>query len=95
MEKKEKKEKAKKVIDDIFARIEELENKKNKVNEESREKYHEIINNLKNKKDDLVTKFDALQTATDDKLEEAGRVFSESAESFKEGFSKLSSLFKE
>ncbi len=94
MNRNENREKAKKVIDDIFARIDQLERNKDKVSEESKESYQEIMNKLNARKNDLLKRFEDVQNASDDKLEEASKIFSDSAESFKEGFSKLSSLFK-
>lgn len=94
MEREKFKEKAKKSIDDIFAKIEELEAKKDSAQENLKGKYNELIEDLKAKKNDLQLKYNALELSSDEKWTEAKENFSRSAEFFKEGFSKLFSLFK-
>lgn len=94
MERTEFKEKAKKSIDDIFARIDELEAKKDNAKDNLKEKYQEIIENLKEKRDDLKLKYKNLEESSDERWSQAKEDFSRSAEFFRDGFSKLFSLFK-
>jgi len=94
MEKQEFKEKAKKRIDEIFAKIDELEASKDKVKDDFREKYNESIADLKKKKDVLIARYNELDEAKDSKWAEVKDAFSDASDSFKEGFSKLTSIFK-
>jgi peptidoglycan hydrolase CwlO-like protein len=94
MEREKFKTKAKKSIDDIFAKINELESKRDKVREDAKGEYDERISNLKTRREELQKKYESLKKAGDDKWEEAKKTFSSSADSFKEGFSKLSGLFR-
>jgi chromosome segregation ATPase len=48
---------------------------------------------LETKKADLQSKYNDLINAKDEKWEEMKNAFSSAADSFKEGFSKISSLF--
>ena len=88
------KEKAKKGIDDLFARIEELESQKEDLKEKSKAKYREIMAEIKEIEADLEAKFRRMDDAGDGKWAEAKEAFSQSAESFKEAFKHLASLFK-
>ena len=56
-------------------------------------KYREEIKELKKKKADLQSKYDKLEDAVEDKWEEVKNAFTESAGSFKAGFSRLGKLF--
>ena len=88
------KENAKKSIDDLFAKIDELEAKKDKAKAETQAEYEAKINELKAKKEELLKKYEELNNATDEKWDEIKITFSSAMDSFKEGFSKISSIFK-
>jgi 5'-3' exonuclease len=94
MEKQEFREKAKQSIDEIFDKIEELKAKKDEAKAELVGKYEEQIAELEAKRDELQSKYDQLIDAAEDKWEDVKGAFTESAASFKEGFSKLLSPFK-
>ena len=93
MEREEFKQKAKQSIDDIFARIDQLEGKMDQAKADAKVKYKEEIKELKKKKADLQSKYDKLEDAVEDKWEEVKNAFTESAGSFKAGFSRLGKLF--
>jgi uncharacterized protein YdcH (DUF465 family) len=86
--------KAKKTIDEIFDKIEELEVKKNKAVGKTKAGYEENIAELKVKKLELQARYDKLAEATEENWEEVKEAFSSALDSFKEGFSKIASLFK-
>jgi chromosome segregation ATPase len=94
MEKEEFKQKAKQTIDDIFAKIDELQIKMDKAKAETKVKYKNEIEELKKKKAELQTRYDKLEDVVEDKWEDVKKAFSESAGSFKEGFSRLGKIFK-
>lgn len=94
MEKTEFKEKAKKSIDDLFLKIEELELKKEKASNSVKSKYNEMIADLKLLKADLQVKYKALEQSSGEDWKEKKEIFNSSMESFKEGFSKIASIFK-
>jgi peptidoglycan hydrolase CwlO-like protein len=88
------KKKAKKNIDEIFGKIDKLEAKKDNVTEKAKAEYKELMADLKSKKADLQAKYKKLENATEDKWEDVKKTFSNAADSFEEGFSKIGSLFK-
>ncbi|SDB92828.1 sll1863 family stress response protein [Williamwhitmania taraxaci] len=94
MDKQTFKENAKKSIDDIFAKIEELEAKNENFKERSKIEYDENLAELKAKRDELQAKYRELENATEEKWDEVKIAFSSASESFKEGFSKITALFK-
>lgn len=94
MDKQKYKENAKKSIDEIFAKIDELEKKTESFKEKSKAEYEKNIAELKAKRAELQAKYKALENASDDKWEEVKSAFSSASDSFKEGFSKITSLFK-
>jgi hypothetical protein len=94
MDKEKFKNKAKDSIDEIFAKIDELEVKKDKAIGEAKIEYEEKLAELKTKKIELQAKYDKLVEATEENWEEVKVAFSSASESFKEGFSKIASLFK-
>lgn len=85
---------AQKAIDSIFANIDELEAKKDGVKAEVKAEYEKRLSELKAKKAELQDKYNKLAGASQDKLNEVQAAFSSAAVSFKEGISKLTSLFK-
>ncbi|MDA3892372.1 MAG: hypothetical protein PF517_11975 [Salinivirgaceae bacterium] len=93
MNKENFKNKAKKSIDDIFAKIDALEAKNDKVKGDAKAEYEENLSNLKAKKKELQAKYDGLDSASDEKWEEVKSTFSSATDSFKEGFSKIATLF--
>jgi len=94
MEKQEFREKAKQSIDEIFDKIEELKARKAEAKAEFQDTYKEQIEVLEVKKAELEVKYNNLLDVAEDKWEEVKQAFSESTVSFKEGFSKLFSVFK-
>jgi hypothetical protein len=93
MNKEEFKNNAKKSIDDIFAKIDELEAKKDKAVSAAKIEFEEKIAELKLKKAELESKYSKLLNATEENWEEVKTAFASASVSFKEGFSKLASLF--
>ncbi len=93
MKKQEYQQEAKNFIDDVFAKIDELETKKDKIVGEAKFEYEKKIIMLKSKEKDLQEKYDDLINASDDKWEEVKSAFSSATDSFKEGLSKIKSLF--
>ncbi len=94
MDREKFKQEAKQSIDKIFAKIDELEAKKERAKAGSVEEYDKVLANLKVKRDALVAQYDKLADISEEKWEEAKSAFSAASESFKEGFTIISSLFK-
>ncbi len=94
MDRNKLKEKAKTAIDDIFAKVDELESKRGEVQEDLKVKYDERIADLKTRRVELQSRYKELASASEGKWEEASKAFNSSLDSFKEGFSKLASIFK-
>ncbi len=94
MDKEKFKNSAKQSIDEIFATIDELEAKKNKAVGDVKAEYEARIAELKMKKNELQVKYNKLVDSTEENWEEVKDAFSSAADSFKEGFSKIASLFK-
>ena len=101
MDKEKFKEEAAKAIDEIFAKIDELEVKTEKLKAqndrafvEAKEEYEKKIAQLKLKKEDLMLQYSKLQNSTDDEWDDIKLAFSSASESFKDGFSKIASIFK-
>lgn len=92
MDKEKFKLKATQSIDDFFAEIDELEAKKNKVKNEMKVEFEENLISLKLKKEDMQRKYDLLMKPSNDKWAETKTAFISASESFKEGFSKITSL---
>ncbi|MFO7526916.1 MAG: hypothetical protein R6W68_15790 [Ignavibacteriaceae bacterium] len=87
------KEKVKTRIDEIDDQIRVWEAKIENVKAEAKVEYKEKMAALKAKRNDIKAKYDEFADASDHKWEETKDVFSEASESFKEGFSKLKTLF--
>lgn len=94
MNKEEIKSELKGQLDKLFTKIDELEVKKDEATGEAKALYAEKLQDLKDTKEDLKTKYDSLLEASEEKWEEIKDSLSDSMESFKEGFSKLGNLFK-
>jgi cytochrome c556 len=94
MNKEEFKAFASKQIDDVSEKLDQLKAKKDEVSGELKVKYADTIVDLKEKKTHLKTKFEALEHASEDKWEEVKTAFSNANDSFKEGFSKISQIWK-
>lgn len=94
MERNAIKEKAKQTIDDIFTTLDGLEAKKDQVMQEVKEEYNEVLSDLAQKREELEFKYHEMLHATEENWEEVKMKFNASAESFKEGFTILGSLFK-
>lgn len=93
MDKENFKKRAQKSLNDLFTMIDELEAKKDKVKADSKAEYDEKISMLKSQRDNLQAKYNELIKASDEKWGEVKNTFSSAADSFKEGLSKISSLF--
>jgi DNA repair exonuclease SbcCD ATPase subunit len=93
MNKEEFKAKANQTIDDVSAKINELESKKESAEQGAKSEYDEAIKDLKSKKSDLEAKYADLENASEDKWEEVKATFSSASDSFREGLTKISSLF--
>jgi len=93
MTKEEFKAVANKTIDEVAAKIDELKAKKESVQENAKMKYEEAIKVLEAKKAELEAKYVDLKNAGEHKWEEVRDAFSSASDSFKEGFSKIGSLF--
>jgi len=93
MEREEFKEKAKKSIDDLFIRIEKLEAKMKQAKADTKVKYKDEIDELKQKKAEMQGLLDKVENAVEGKWEEVKAAFNESAPSFKEGFARLAKIF--
>jgi hypothetical protein len=94
MTREEFKKNAKKNLDDIFAKIDELEAKKDLAVQEAKLEFEQKIAELKQKKVELKAKFEKLENASEEKWEETKNAFASASVNFREGFSKISSLFK-
>jgi hypothetical protein len=93
MEREIFKNKAKESIDEVFAKIDELEAKKDQAMAGMKAEYTEKLAELKAKKDELQANYDQLLVATEDNWEEVKEAFSSASVSFKEGISKIASIF--
>lgn len=94
MDRQEFKEKAKQSIDDIFAKIDELKQKRGTIETDLKDTIDEQIKKMEAIKSELELKYKDLIDANEEKWDEVKQAFSESAGSFKEGLSKLKSIFK-
>jgi hypothetical protein len=94
MNKEKFREEAKKGIDELFDQIEELISKKVELKEKSKAKYNKIMAEIKQIEADLEAKYKRWEESGDNKWTEAKEAFSKSAESFREAFKHLASLFK-
>jgi phage host-nuclease inhibitor protein Gam len=88
------KKEAKRTIDDIVSKIDAMEARKNQAKADTKAEYEKKLATLKAKREELQTKYNAMADAADDQWEEAKEAFSAASGSFKEGLSKLGSLFK-
>ena len=93
MNRNEFQKKAKQQIDELFVKIDELEAKSDKLSDKAKAEVDEKISGLSKKKHELEAKYEELKNASDDKWEEVKSTFSAASASFKEGLSKLGSLF--
>ena len=100
MDRNEFKENAKKNINELFAKIDEffakmdkLALKEEKANFGAKGEYEELIADVKSSKDDLESKYQNLDDASDERWAEAAAAFNSSLKSFKEGFARLTSVF--
>jgi len=94
MDKKEFKKKANKSIDEIFDKVEKLKQKKDQLSGSMKEKYEMKIDALNKKKAELMKKYEAIKSSSDNNWERAKMEFSESFSHYKAGFTELSKLFK-
>lgn len=94
MDKNEFQQNAKKKIDSLFTRLDEIKAKKDTANDKTRSQIDNKISELNAVKNELKEKYGSLKNAPDDKWEEVKGTFSSAFTSFKEGLTKLSSLYK-
>lgn len=93
MEREDFKNKAKESIDALFAEIDQLEAQKEKIIGNVEAGYAEKLAELKGKKEELQAKYNQLMRSSEENWEEAKATFTSAADSFREGFSKIASLF--
>lgn len=94
MTREEYKEAASKAIDQVGDQIDKMKAKKNEVSGQLREQYDSALKDLELKQAKMTEKYNEMKSASDDKWEEVKSTFSSASDSFREGFSKLSTLFK-
>ena len=94
MDRENFKNKAKESIDEIFAKIDALEEQKEKAIGNAKAEYEQKLSELSAKKDELQAKYDQLVATSEENWEEVKEAFSAASESFKDGFSKIASIFK-
>lgn len=87
-------EKAKRQIDEMANQIHKLEAKTDHAKAEMKEMIQSQLQKMKETKEDIQEKYDELKDASQEKWEESREVFASAADSFQEGFSKISSLVK-
>lgn len=93
MDRENFKNKAKENIDELFAKIDELEARKDKAIGDVKTGYEEKLAELKAQKEELVSKYNQLVDSSEENWEEVKETFQSATDSFKEGFSKIASLF--
>ena len=94
MDKETFKQNAKNSIDEIFDAIERIQEKASIVEGEAKVRFEQNLVELKAMKKDIQTKYSKLDNASEEKWEEVKNAFSTAAESFKEGFKKITSIIK-
>ena len=94
MDKETFKQNAKNGIDEIFDAIERVQERANIVGEEAKARFNETLVELREKKKDVQTKYDELESTSDEKWEEVKGAFSSAFDSFKEGLKKITSIIK-
>ncbi|MDF1516900.1 MAG: hypothetical protein P1P79_03045, partial [Lutibacter sp.] len=82
------------LLKEKYVDADKLDAKKDNVKEKAKAEYKELMTDLKSKKADLQAKYKKLENATEDKWGDVKKTFSNAADSFEEGFSKIGSLFK-
>lgn len=85
---------AKKTLNEFNEKISILEAKAKKAQANLRADFDEKIDELKVKRDKVKERYDKLSGATDEKWVEVKAAFSAASDDFREGFSKLGSIFK-
>ncbi len=93
MNKEEIKIKAKKAIDEAYAKISGWESKRDQMSGELKGEFDEKIKALKAKGEELKQKISSFEDEGEDKWDEVKEVFTDSMDSFKQGFIKLGKLF--
>lgn len=93
MERETFKNRAKENIDEIFAKIDELEARKEQAIGDVKAEYDQEMAALKAKKEELIAKYHQLIDASEANWDEVKGTFISAKDSFKEGFSKIASLF--
>jgi DNA repair exonuclease SbcCD ATPase subunit len=92
MDKQEFKQKAKQKIDDVFTRINQLEAKKDKIADSMKSSYETQLAELRKQKQELEKSYHQMEETSGERWDEARQHFSQSAEAFKEGVSKLTAM---
>lgn len=93
MKKEDFKNEAKKSMDDIFAKNNALKAKKDKTKGDVKAEFKEELNSLNGKKKELQAKYEELVNASDENRGEVKIAFISANDSYKEGLSKIKSLF--
>jgi len=94
MDKETFKQNAKNSIDEIFDAIERIQERATLVEGEAKVRFEKNLDELKSMKQDIQAKYSKLDNASEEKWEEVKNAFSAAAESFKEGFKKITSIIK-
>ncbi|HZH73299.1 MAG TPA: hypothetical protein VFD91_12455 [Mariniphaga sp.] len=89
MEKDKIRDRIKKSIDDLFAAIDDLDSRKDEVKGKSKEKFQEILAEIKRLESILENKSRQAREGDDPSWEEAKRSFKQSAHSFREALENL------
>lgn len=85
----ELKKNAKEQLDTVFAQVEKMEANSDHVSEDLKKTYREELEKLRLRKADMKTKYHQLEDASEEKIEELHKAFSESKEHFAKGVKKL------
>jgi len=88
------KEKVKQQIDEIDDQIDLWESRIESVKADAKVEYKKKLSDLKTKRNEIRRKYDELTDAAEERWDESKEVFTSASDSFREGFSKLKSLFE-
>ena len=94
MEKDKFKERLKKSIDKLFESIDELDSRKGEFSEKAKEKYHEVMAEIKQVETNIEAWHQRMQRNNDPEWEETRNSFKNSANSFKVAFENLINYLK-
>ena len=94
MEKEKYRIKAKETVDNIFNQIEDLEKKRQHVSKNMKAQYDEQIAALKARSAELEKQYKDLELSSGQAWQETKEKFSESADYFKAGLTKIAEIFE-